>query len=157
MLKKQGIKKGDRICFYMPMIPQVAIAMLACARIWAIHSIVFAGFSANPLADRIKDAECKVVICSDYNRRGPKIIPVKEVVDEDPFRKEILATVTKHISPIAKPDMKQFMAQLPKNRSGEIMRRILRKIAEGQIDQLGDTSTLINPESVEELTAGALV
>jgi len=81
-LKAHGIKKGDRICFYMPMIPQVAIAMLACARIGAIHSVVFAGFSANALADRIKDSECKMVICSDYNRRGPKNIPVKEVVDE---------------------------------------------------------------------------
>jgi len=81
-LKAQGVKKGDRICFYMPMIPQVAIAMLACARIGAIHSVVFAGFSANALADRIKDSECKMVICSDYNRRGPKNIPVKDVVDE---------------------------------------------------------------------------
>jgi len=81
-LKAHGIKKGDRVCFYMPMIPQVAIAMLACARIGAIHSVVFAGFSANALADRIKDSECKMVICSDYNRRGPKNIPVKEVVDE---------------------------------------------------------------------------
>ncbi|MGB4837548.1 MAG: acetate--CoA ligase [Saprospiraceae bacterium] len=81
-LKLQGVKKGDRICFYMPMIPQVAIAMLACARIGAIHSVVFAGFSANALADRIKDAECKIVICADYNRRGPKNIPVKKVVDD---------------------------------------------------------------------------
>ena len=81
-LKSFGVQKGDRICFYMPMIPQVAIAMLACARIGAIHSVVFAGFSANALADRIKDSQCKIVICSDYNRRGPKNIAVKEVVDE---------------------------------------------------------------------------
>ena len=81
-LKSLGIKKGDRICFYMPMIPQVAVAMLACARIGAVHSIVFAGFSASALADRIKDSQCKLVICSDYNRRGAKNIPVKEVVDE---------------------------------------------------------------------------
>lgn len=81
-LKSMGVRKGDRVCFYMPMIPQVAIAMLACARIGAIHSVVFAGFSANALADRIKDSECKVVICSDYNRRGPKTIPVKKVVDD---------------------------------------------------------------------------
>ena len=81
-LKSLGIRKGDRICFYMPMIPQVAIAMLACARIGAVHSVVFAGFSANALADRIKDSACKMVICSDYNRRGNKNIPVKEVVDE---------------------------------------------------------------------------
>lgn len=81
-LKDMGIRKGDRICFYMPMIPQVVIAMLACARIGAVHSVVFAGFSANALADRIKDSACKMVICSDFNRRGNKNIPVKEVVDE---------------------------------------------------------------------------
>ena len=81
-LKSYGIRKGDRVCFYMPMIPQVAIAMLACARIGAIHSVVFAGFSANALSERIKDSACKMVICSDYNRRGPKNIPVKQVVDE---------------------------------------------------------------------------
>ena len=81
-LKQMGVRKGDRVCFYMPMIPQVAIGMLACARIGAVHSVVFAGFSANALAERIKDSQCKVVICSDYNRRGPKLIPVKDVVDE---------------------------------------------------------------------------
>lgn len=81
-LKSLGVGKGDRVCIYMPMIPQVAIAMLACARIGAVHSVVFAGFSANSLADRILDTHCKLVICSDYNRRGPKNIPIKEVVDE---------------------------------------------------------------------------
>lgn len=81
-LKELGAMKGDRICFYMPMIPQVVIGMLACARIGAIHSVVFCGFSANALAERIKDAECNIVICSDYNKRGPKFIPVKDVVDE---------------------------------------------------------------------------
>lgn len=81
-LKSLGIGKGDRVCFYMPMVPEVAIAILACARIGAPHSVVFAGFSSNALAERIKDAEAKLVICTDYNRRGPKTIPVKEVVDE---------------------------------------------------------------------------
>ena len=80
-LKANGIQKGDRVCFYMPMIPQLAIGVLACARIGAIHSVVFAGFSATALADRIKDATCKMVICSDYNARGAKNIPVKAVVD----------------------------------------------------------------------------
>ena len=80
-LKAKGVKKGDRICFYMPMLPELAIGMLACARIGAIHSVVFAGFSASALADRIKDASCKMVICSDFNNRGPKNIPVKGVVD----------------------------------------------------------------------------
>ena len=81
-LKSKGIKKGDRVVFYMPMIPELMIGMLACARIGAIHSIVFAGFSSQSLADRIIDAEAKMVICSDYNKRGAKNIPVKAVVDE---------------------------------------------------------------------------
>ncbi|MEN0005724.1 MAG: acetate--CoA ligase, partial [Bacteroidota bacterium] len=81
-LKANGIEKGDRVCFYMPMVPELAIAVLACARIGAVHSVVFAGFSAQALADRIKDATCKMVICSDFNNRGPKHIPVKKVVDD---------------------------------------------------------------------------
>jgi len=81
-LKANGIKKGDRVCFYMPMVPELAIAVLACARIGAIHSVVFAGFSAQALADRINDATCKMVICSDFNNRGAKHIPVKKVVDD---------------------------------------------------------------------------
>jgi len=81
-LKSLGIGKGDRVCFYMPMVPELAIGALACARIGAIHSVVFAGFSAQALADRIDDALCKVVICSDYNSRGLKHIPVKAVVDD---------------------------------------------------------------------------
>ncbi|MEM6964577.1 MAG: acetate--CoA ligase, partial [Bacteroidota bacterium] len=82
MLKANGINKGDRVCFYMPMVPELTIGVLACARIGAIHSVVFAGFSATALADRIKDATCKMVICSDYNSRGAKTIAVKAVVDE---------------------------------------------------------------------------
>ncbi len=81
-LKAQGVRKGDRVCLYMPMVPELAIAVLACARIGAVHSVVFAGFSAVALADRIKDARAKVVITADGNARGPKNIPVKAVVDE---------------------------------------------------------------------------
>ena len=81
-LKVKGIKKGDRICIYMPMIPELAIAVLACARIGAVHSVVFAGFSANALADRIMDAEATMVITSDGLNRGAKSIALKEIVDE---------------------------------------------------------------------------
>jgi len=81
-LKEKGIKKGDRVVFYMPMVPELAIGVLACARIGAIHSVVFAGFSAHALADRVDDAQAKMIICSDYNKRGKKNIPVKAVVDE---------------------------------------------------------------------------
>ena len=81
-LKDLGIKKGDRIIIYMPMVPEAAIAMLACARVGAIHSVVFAGFSSTSLADRIDDCQAKMVITSDGNYRGNKVIPVKSVVDE---------------------------------------------------------------------------
>jgi len=81
-LKKLGAKKGDRIAIYMPMIPELTIAMLACARIGAIHSVVFAGFSAASLADRINDAESKIVLTADGGFRGEKITPLKNIVDE---------------------------------------------------------------------------
>jgi len=77
-----GVHRGDRVCIYMPMVPELVIALLACARIGAIHSVVFAGFSAQAMADRIRDAGCSFVICSDFNERGSKHIPVKAVVDE---------------------------------------------------------------------------
>lgn len=82
VLKKHGAKKGDRVAIYMPMIPDLAIATLACARIGAIHSVVFAGFSAGALADRINDAKARFVLTSDGLFRGTKEIPVKRVVDE---------------------------------------------------------------------------
>jgi acetyl-CoA synthetase len=81
-LRSLGVGKGDRVCFYMPMVPELAIGVLACARIGAVHSVVFAGFSATALANRVQDARCKVVVCSDFNARGAKHIPVKTVVDE---------------------------------------------------------------------------
>jgi acetyl-CoA synthetase len=81
-LLKMGVKKGDRVALYLPMVPELAIAMLACARIGAIHSIIFAGFSATALADRIIDAEAKVVITSDGGFRGNKTIPLKDITDE---------------------------------------------------------------------------
>ena len=81
-LRSKGIKKGDRVIIYMPMVPEAAIAMLACARVGAVHSVVFAGFSATSLADRINDCEAKMVLTSDGNFRGNKTIPVKDVVDE---------------------------------------------------------------------------
>ena len=82
VLKEQGIKKGDRVCIYLPMIPELAISLLACARIGAIHSVVFAGFSSTALATRINDADCKMVITSDGSYRGSKTIDLKGIVDE---------------------------------------------------------------------------
>ncbi len=82
VLRSHAVKKGDRVAIYLPMVPELTIAMLACARIGAIHSIVFAGFSSNALAERIQDAEAKVLITADGGYRGSKIIPLKDTVDE---------------------------------------------------------------------------
>ena len=82
VLKNNGVKKGDRICLYMPMVPELALAVLACARIGAIHSVVFAGFSAKSLSDRINDADCNILITADGGFRGEKITPLKDISDE---------------------------------------------------------------------------
>ena len=82
VLRNKGIVKGDRVCLYMPMVPELAIAVLACARIGAIHSVVFAGFSAKSLSDRINDAKCKALITSDGGFRGNKITPLKKIADD---------------------------------------------------------------------------
>ncbi len=82
VLLDHGVKKGDRVCIYLPMIPELAVSLLACARIGAIHSVVFAGFSANALSTRINDSDCKMVICSDGSYRGAKTIDLKGIVDK---------------------------------------------------------------------------
>lgn len=82
VLRHNGIRKGDRVAIYMPMIPEAVYSMLACARIGAVHSVVFAGFSAESLRDRINDAKCKMVITADEGLRGKKIIQLKRLVDE---------------------------------------------------------------------------
>jgi len=92
-LKAQGVEKGDRVIIYLPMVPEAAIAMLACARIGAVHSVVFAGFSANALSDRIIDCEAKVVLTSDGNYRGSKTIDVKGLVDQAAEMSEVVEKV----------------------------------------------------------------
>jgi len=82
VLRDQGIKKGDRVCIYLPMIPELAVSVLACARIGAIHSVVFAGFSASAVTTRINDSDCKMVITSDGGFRGNKTIDLKGIIDD---------------------------------------------------------------------------
>jgi len=82
VLREQGVRKGDRVCIYLPMIPELAVAVLACARIGAIHSVIFAGFSASAVATRINDCECSMVITSDGGFRGDKTIHLKSIIDE---------------------------------------------------------------------------
>lgn len=100
VLKRNGVKKGDRVCIYMPMIPELSIAVLACARIGAIHSVVFGGFSASSIADRINDSQCVAVVTTDGAVRGNKAIPMKDTVDDamigcTSVKKVIVATRTR--------------------------------------------------------------
>src|SRR5690606_36629459 len=82
VLKNNNIKKGDRVCIHMPMIPELAVAMLACARIGATHSVVFAGFSSKSITNRIKDSDCKMLITANQSYRGKKTIELKEICDK---------------------------------------------------------------------------
>ena len=82
VLKSLGVKKGDRVALYLPLIPELAIAMLACARIGAVHSVVFGGFSAESLRDRINDSQCKVLVTADGGWRRGQIVPLKQTADE---------------------------------------------------------------------------
>ncbi|WP_044201947.1 acetate--CoA ligase [Flammeovirga sp. OC4] len=86
VLKRNGVGKGDRVCLYMPMVPELAIAVLACARIGAIHSVIFGGFSAQALADRINDAGAKILITADQGPRGNKVVELKQIADEALFQ-----------------------------------------------------------------------
>jgi acetyl-CoA synthetase len=100
VLKRNGMSKGDTVCIYMPMIPELAIAVLACARIGAIHSVVFGGFSAQSISDRINDSQCKMVITTDGAVRGAKHVPMKDTVDDaligcPSVKKVIVATHTR--------------------------------------------------------------
>ena len=107
MLKSHGIKKGDRVCIYMPMVPELAFAVLGCARVGAVHSVVFAGFSAGSLADRINDAGCKMVLTADGAFRGDKKVELKKIVDDALDKCPDVKKVIVLERTLAKPPMKQ--------------------------------------------------
>jgi acetyl-CoA synthetase len=108
MLKANGIKKGDRVCIYMPMVPETAFAMLGCARIGAVHSLVFAGFSSGSLADRINDSKCKMVLTSDGAFRGDKQVDLKTIVnsaiEKCPSVEKVIVLERTHSHPEMKHD-----------------------------------------------------
>lgn len=107
-LKSLGVKKGDRVVIYMPMVPEAAYAMLACARIGAVHSVIFAGFSPHAIADRIIDCEASVIITSDISKRGGKNLPLKENVDEALARDDVSSI--KHTVVFNHDDSQQTLA-----------------------------------------------
>jgi acetyl-CoA synthetase len=93
VLKAQGVNKGDHVCIYLPMIIEAAVVMLACTRIGAVHSVVFGGFSAEALKDRIQDGQCRYLVCADEGYRGGKVIPIKATVDKAAAQCECLARI----------------------------------------------------------------
>ena len=156
VLKNNGAKKGDRICIYMPMVPELAIAVLACARIGAIHSVVFGGFSFKSLSDRIQDADCNIVICADGGFRGAKDIPLKSVVDEAlevcPSVKKVVVFQHTHTSVFMKNDRDVWWHEEIKKVSDVCPAEIMD--AEDMLFILYTSGSTGKPKGVVHTTAG---
>jgi acetyl-CoA synthetase len=159
VLREQGVQKGDRVCIYLPMIPELAIATLACARIGAVHSVVFAGFSASAVAARINDCECKMIITSDGSYRGDKTIDLKVIVDEallkTPCVEKVLVAKRTNTPVIMKEGRDQWLqplldAAIPNN-VAEIMD------AEDPLFILYTSGSTGKPKGMVHTTAGYMV
>lgn len=159
VLKEQGISKGDRVCIYLPMIPELAISVLACARIGAIHSVVFAGFSATALATRINDSDCKMVITSDGSYRGAKTIDLKSIVDEGLTSCDCVETVlvAKRINTDInmKEGRDKWLQPLLDNASAECEPEIMN--AEDPLFILYTSGSTGQPKGMVHTTAGYMV
>jgi len=159
VLKNQGIKKGDRVCIYLPMIPELAISVLACARIGAIHSVVFAGFSSKALATRINDASCNMVITSDGSFRGTKIIDLKGIVDEAlescSTVKSVLVAKRTHTEIYMMPKRDSWLQPLLDKASPECEPEIMN--AEDPLFILYTSGSTGKPKGMVHTTAGYMV
>jgi len=159
VLKKKGIKKGDRVCIYIPMIPELAISVLACARIGAVHSVVFAGFSASALATRINDSDCKMVITADGSFRGTKTIDLKGIVDEALQNCNCVKTVLVVKRIMTNIDMKDgrdyWLAPLLENSSDQCEAEVMD--AEDPLFILYTSGSTGMPKGMVHTTAGYMV
>ena len=159
VLRNQGIKKGDRVCIYLPMIPELAIATLACARIGAIHSVVFAGFSASAVTSRINDSECKMVITSDGGYRGNKTIDLKSIIDEAlvncPCVENVLVVKRIHSDILMKEGRDQWLQPLLDEASDNNVAEIMD--AEDPLFILYTSGSTGKPKGMVHTTAGYMV
>ncbi|SHF32349.1 acetyl-coenzyme A synthetase [Arenibacter palladensis] len=159
VLKDQGVKKGDRVSIYLPMIPELSIALLACARIGAIHSVVFAGFSSTALATRINDSDCKLLITSDGSYRGSKSIDLKGIVDESledcPGVKTVLVVKRTNAKINMKEGRDQWLQPLLENAYLDCVPEIMN--AEDPLFILYTSGSTGKPKGMVHTTAGYLV
>lgn len=159
VLKNKGVKNGDRVCIYMPMIPEGAIAMLACARIGAIHTVVFAGFSSSSLVDRINDCQCSLIITADAVYRGEKKIELKKIVDEaiaqTPSIKTCIVYDHRHSEVTMKEGRDFWWSDLMKNASDKNIAEPMG--AEDPLFILYTSGSTGKPKGVLHTTAGYMV
>lgn len=159
VLKSKGIQKGDRVCIYLPMIPELAYTMLACARIGAIHSVVFAGFSSKAISSRINDASCKMVVCADGSYRGKKEIHLKNIVDKAldncPTVEKVLVVKRTNCTISMVPERDELVADLIKNVSPECPAEVME--AEDPLYILYTSGSTGKPKGMVHTTAGYMV
>lgn len=159
VLREQGIKKGDRVCIYLPMIPELAITTLACARIGAIHSVVFAGFSSSAVTTRINDSDCKMVITSDGGFRGNKTIDLKGIIDDAlvncPGVEKVLVVQRTNTSVIMKVGRDQWLQPLLDEASDNNVAEIMD--AEDPLFILYTSGSTGKPKGMVHTTAGYMV
>jgi acetyl-CoA synthetase len=159
VLKDLGIEKGDRVCIYLPMIPELAITMLACAKLGAIHSVIFAGFSASAVASRVNDCEAKMVITSDGSYRGNKVLDLKSIVDEalekTPSVEKVLVVKRTNNEVSMKENRDFWMADLYENASPDFVTIIMD--AEDPLFILYTSGSTGKPKGMLHTCAGYMV